>query len=206
MRVFSVLMITLLLSGYLHGQSPFCMYYALVTKNVTTDTLKVTHLNGNTFNQVNRVSTGQTSYRSLKLKDKPAENYAIYNDNSYRMIPDVQIKEYMVTVLGKEKIGAYNCTKISVVTFQNGGLSYMWISDEVPDYKNYLGASVIDFKLDRLAEALKKKNLAGIPVKIAYKVPDYISYELVKAGPCEVDASLFDLNRYSNSKVQNQPK
>jgi len=206
MKKVALILSVLALPALLQSQNAFCFKYALVSRNAVTDTLHVLHMNGNTFNKVTRNTDGKTSYRSLKLKDKPLENYAIHTDDSYRMIPDVQVKEYPITIMGKEQVNGYNCTKISLMTFQDGNTCYLWISDEVPNYTNYMGVSVIDFKIDRLNEALKKNKLAGFPVKIAFKTPDYISYDLVSAGNCNPDPTLFDLGRYTNAKTKNAPK
>jgi hypothetical protein len=116
------------------------------------------------------------------------------------MIPDVQLKEYNVKVIGKEKMAGYNCTKITLSTFANGAESTMWITNELPDYKNYLDVVIVDFKVERINEALKKFNVTGIPVKIAYNVQGNLSYELVKASSCPVNPDLLNIDKYTNSK------
>lgn len=181
------------------SQNGLCLKYTLVTRNLVTDTLQVFSLAGNSFNQMTRVSDGEARYRSIKLKEKAAESYVLYADNSYRMIPDVQMKEYEVKVLGKEEVNGYSCTKISLVTFSNGNVCYLWLTEAVANYKDYMGISVLDFKLDRLNEALQKIKVSGFPVKIAYKVPDYMTYEFVNASTCDVKPDLFDLTRYTKT-------
>lgn len=181
----------------LFGQNGFCFKYKLVTKEVVTDSLYVFNLNGNSLNQIKKVSNNQVTYQSIKLKDKVVDDFIIYPDNTYRQIPDVQLKDYVVKVLGQEEINGYKCTKVSVVTFNSGNECYLWITDQLPNYKNYLSTSVLDFKLDRLNAALAKLNVSGIPVKIAFKVPDYMRYELVSANPSEINVGMFDLTRYT---------
>jgi Domain of unknown function (DUF4412) len=186
-----------LLGLSLFGQNGFCFKYKLVTKQVVTDSLHVFNLNGNSLNQLKKANNNQVTYQSLKLKDKAVDDFIIYPDNTYRQIPDVQLKDYVIKVLGQEEINGYKCTKISLVTFNNGNECYLWISDQLPNYKNYLSTTVLDFKLDRLNTGLAKLNLSGIPVKIAFKVPDYMSYEFVTIAPCDINIGLFDLGRYT---------
>lgn len=201
MKSFTTLLGLIISAGALYSQTTYSLKFSQVTNKMVTDTLMITYQDGNTMNQLTRTTAGKAVYKTMKLKSTPATSYLMYADNSYRMIPDVQVKDYTVTVIGKEKCNGYNCTKISVQTFLNGNISYLWMTDEIAEAKNLPDLSIVDLKLERINEALKKQSATGgFPVRIAYKVPDYMTYEFVKILPVTTTADLFDLSRYTNAK------
>lgn len=206
MKSFFNLLGLILLAGCLHSQNGYFIKFRQITNKLVTDTLLISYQDGNTLNQLTHTTVGKTTYKNMKLKANPAVSYVLYPDNSYRTIPDVQVKDYTVTVMGKEQFNGYNCTKISVQTFLNGNISYLWITDEIAEYKNFTDISIVDLKLERINDALKKQGVSGFPVKIAYKVPNYITYEFVNVQATTQNPDVYDISKYTNAKPVSETK
>lgn len=68
----------------------------------------------------------------------------------------------VVSVIGQEKIGSYNCTHVKVK--QEGKINDMWVSKDVTGYAS-MSVKNEFMKSDELNAALKAKNVEGFPVK-----------------------------------------
>jgi hypothetical protein len=133
---------------------------------------------------------------NLTLKASPDTAYSLYGNQTYLKMPDKQLAEYKIEILGTENINGYQCTKISLDTRgQNDQI--VWITDQIPLYENYLTAEVNDIDLAKLTEVLKKKNLKGLPVRITYVEEKSMQYDFVKLQRINMDKSWFSLDSYT---------
>ena len=77
-------------------------------------------------------------------------------------------EECLITIIGTEKVGAYNCTHVKV---QQAKVKYeMWLTKDIVDELNYFTkASDIKYAGNRqLYKALNEKNVDGFIVKTVY--------------------------------------
>ena len=99
----------------------------------------------------------------------------------------------VVTVIGKEKIGNYNCTHASVA--ENNKITEFWITTEIPDYGKYTAFHKGNKYMgnENIYTALTNKGLAGFPVKTLTKDErnGNISIELTKLEKQQMDEVKF---------------
>lgn len=163
-----------------------------------TDVLKVYSLDGNSLNERTNLLDPNYPTNNLRLKSSPDTVYSLYGNQTFLKIPDKQLVEYKIEILGTENVNGYKCIKISLDTH---GHSYqtVWITDQIPLYENYLTAEVNDINLAKLTEALKKKNLKGIPVRITYPEDNSMQYDFVKLKRINMDISWFSIDGYKEA-------
>lgn len=187
-----------LLTSICFAQDGFHLKYNV--NNVPLDsnrqTLNVYSKDGNSINEFIKNTDSVVWYKSLKLKKDANTDYKYFGDDYIKM-DDNQLKKYIVEIIGTEKIDNYNCTKISVQTYEKGGKTLVWITNEIKDFQKYLTADVQVFNLNKLNEALKTFKLSGFPVQIEYIGNPGQVYTFIKAEFINIDDSLFNLN---NSK------
>ncbi|MBP9933780.1 MAG: DUF4412 domain-containing protein [Chitinophagaceae bacterium] len=113
-----------------------------------------------------------------------------------------------VSVIGDEKVGAYNCKHIRMKLDTTSW--DMWVTKDLP---------FIDYPFDKNDEAankkivalLKSKSADGVPVKIAFLKPgtttQSMTIELVKYESKNLDSSLFQIPAgYSKSSASMDPE
>jgi hypothetical protein len=109
-----------------------------------------------------------------------------------------------ITVIGSEKIGAYNCKHVRMTSDTNSW--DMWVTKDLPAFDFPLQKDD-DVANRKMMELLKSKSADGVPVKIEFKKPNAITpgitMELVKFESKSLDASLFKIpDGYTKSTVQ----
>lgn len=118
---------------------------------------------------------GGISMTSITQKDKPTIHYQINEKNkTYKEIVSnpsdkaaEENQECVVTVLGHEKVGNYNCTHVNV---KQGKTNHeMWTTTEIPDYKTYATNKSKYMGNEKMRKALADKNADGFPAKMIYK-------------------------------------
>ncbi|RYG18031.1 MAG: DUF4412 domain-containing protein [Chitinophagaceae bacterium] len=184
------------------------VYYSIKgPKGPTVDT-KVYSKNGDARMEVIIDMAGmKMTTASLVLKSNPNEMIVLNSlAKSYtkRAIPKKKpnLQNYSITVIGKEKVGAYNCTRVRV---KSNDKSYdMWCTKDLP----MLNVSIENYQASinkKLADELAKKGVSGLMVKIVYfntgtTVPKLIM-ELMKYETKPLNASLFKIpSDYKESK------
>lgn len=173
-------------------------------KSEQTDVLKVYSLDGNSLNELINLKKAANPIKTLTLKSEPGISYRLDEERKlYFKMRNTQLNEYEVTVIGKDSINNYHCTKIEVPNNSEGNYSILWITNEIPSYKKYLSAIVNNYNLGTLDKALKKKGIRGIPIRIEYPKtrgtsmrPDgyedaSLQYDLIKIEFKELNKSLF---------------
>lgn len=136
---------------------------------------------------------------SLVLKKNPNEIIVLNSlSKSYtkRVIPkkNPNLGNYTITVIGKEKIGIYNCTHVRV---KNNNKSFdMWCTKDIP----ILNLGIVNNQANinkKLTEELEKKGISGMMVKMVYFQPGAITpkltMELKKYETKPLNASLFKI-------------
>jgi hypothetical protein len=190
-----------LLTSICFAQDGFHLKYNV--NNVPLDsnrqTLNVYSKDGNSINEFIKNTDGVVWYKSLKLKKHSNTDYKYFGDDYIKM-DDNQLKKYLVEIIGTEKIDNYNCTKISVQTYEKGGKTLIWITNEIKDFQKYLTADVQVFNLNKLNEALKIFKLSGFPIRIEYSGNPGQVYTFIKAEFINIDDSLFKLDNSKKSE------
>jgi hypothetical protein len=144
---------------------------------------------------------------SLVLKNNPNE-IIIFNSltKSYTKTAKPQrkpsVENYTITVVGKEKVGMYNCTRVRI---KGKDKSYdMWYTKDLPSLKLPIENSqtTIDKKL---ADELEGKGVSGMMVKTVYfnsgTTTPKLTMELKKYETKPLNASLFKIpSDYTESK------
>lgn len=182
------------------GQNGLYMEYKGSNKGTTnqTDILKIYSLNGNSLNERTNLRYPSSPTNNLSLKAIPDTAYSLYDNKTYLKIPDTQLAEYKIELLGTDNINGYSCTKISLDTRGQNDQT-IWITDQIPSYENYLTVVVNDIDLTKLTEALKKKGLKGLPVRITYDEEKSTQYDFVKLNAMDIDKSWLSLDGYSEA-------
>lgn len=173
-------------------------------KTEQTDVLKVYSLDGNTLNERTNLKYPTYPSKTLYFKSKPDLPYTLSErDKTYFKMRDSQLIEYRVTVLGKDSINNYHCTKIKVDTHErnDGQYSILWVTNEIPSYEKYITADVNNFNLTKLDKALREIGIGGLPVRIQYSEEASLQYDLVKIEFRTLDKSLFSLNNYHEAEL-----
>ena len=182
--------------------------YKLTSDVGATGNITVYYMDGNSRTEmlmnVPQLPGGAINMTTITQKDKANTHYQLNDKNkTYKEIvsnPSDKAKEEnqecVVTVLGHEKIGTYNCTHVNVK--QGKTTHEMWTTTEVPDYQNY--ASIKSGKYmgnEKLRKALADKGAQGFAAKIIYKEEGgregTMTMELMKFEKTAVQADKFQI-------------
>ncbi len=181
------------------GQNGLYMEYK-GTNGETTDILKIYSLDGNSLNERTNLKYPANPTNNLRLKNSPDTTYSLLANRTYLKIPDEQLSEYKIEIIGTENINGYTCTKISLNTRGQNNQT-IWITDQIPLYQDYLTAEINDIDLSKLTKALKNKNLKGLPVRITYSSENSMQYDFVKLKKINMDKSWFLLDGYTEATM-----
>lgn len=144
---------------------------------------------------------------SLVLKKNPNE-VIIFNSltKSYTKTAKPKRKEvitnYTLTIIGKEKVGKYNCTRVRVKSKDKSW--DIWSTKDLPAFK--LPIENNQTSMDKnLADELEKKGISGLMVKTVFFNPGTtaprLTMELKKYETKPLNASLFKIpSDYTESK------
>lgn len=136
---------------------------------------------------------------SLVLKKNPNE-MIILNSLTKSYIKRVKpkkkpsVKNYTLTVLGKEKVGPYNCTRVRVKS--DDKLYDVWCTKELPLLHTPIenNQATID---NQLTAELESKGVSGMMVKTVYFNPGTtvpkLTMQLIKYETKPLSASLFKI-------------
>ncbi len=174
-------------------------------------TMKVYGQDGNSRSEVNmNTPMGPMGVISLVLKSKPGEIYMLSEKNKTYTEMDVNKSdqwkdkaqsEYIVTLLGKEKVNGYNSTHVMVKRKDSQLEEELWVSTEVADYSAYMTAKTKFTGQENLYKAMEAKGAVGFPVRI--KTAEHgnsIQIDFVKAEKRNNPASLFSLSGYTKTE------
>ena len=131
-----------------------------------------------------------------------AKTYTEVAKNSAREMNDAPQSDYVVTVLGKEKAGIYNCTHVKVKQTSNKQEQEMWVSTDLPGYADYAKIKTAYTGKDNLMKALTAKGAVGFPVRIkSLEKGSSVQMDLVKAEKKNIPSTTFSLAGYTKSAV-----
>lgn len=195
----------ILSTGY--SQNNFALEYLISTdgKDQGLQSLLVFSKDGNTFSRYKRLSDGVTWYQDLRLTKQPQIDYQIFDD-TYLEIPDKQLTEYQLSILGNEVVDKKNCVKISLVAYKGGEKITVWVTKDLPSYESYLTCFVNTIDLRKLNIALKKINVSGFPIKIVYGGRAQQTYEFVSAKIGPLEDSMFSLENFKKAELRSSKK
>jgi hypothetical protein len=113
-----------------------------------------------------------------------------------------------VSVLGKEKIGAYACVHVRMTSDSSSW--DMWVTKDLPAF-NFPINNSNEAEDRKMRELLKSKSADGVPVKMAFLKPGTntptLTMELVKYENKTLDPSLFEIPKgYKKSNAQFDPE
>lgn len=173
-------------------------------------TTKVYTKDGNSRSEVNMASPqapGGFKWITLTLKDKPLKAYTL-NENtktysemdlSATAAKENDSTQYDITILGKEKVNGYNCTHVKVKRGNFPNEEELWVSTEVLNYKQYMGAKT-KYTTQGMMKALSAKGATGFPVRtLATERGKKIQIDLVKIEQRDNPATLFSLDGYNRA-------
>lgn len=144
---------------------------------------------------------------SLFLKNKP-DVIIILNSlvKSYtkRVTPKKKpnLETYTITVIGKEKVGTYNCTRVRIKSKDKSW--DMWYTKDLPALNLPFENNEANIN-KKLADELEQKGISGMMVKTVYFNPGTtqpkLTMELTKYESKPLSASLFKIpSDYTESK------
>ncbi len=180
-------------------------------------TSKVYYQNGNTRSEINVTSPQMpvaNNRVSLSLKSEPGKSFVLNEaDKTYTEIDISQVKlddesHYEITVIGKEKMNGYNSTHIKMKKTNSAIEQDVWVSTEVPNYKQYMSVKS-KYTSDGFYKALNAKGVSGFPVRMLVEERNgTMQVDLVKSELRTMPASMFSLDGYQkgviNAPVSNQ--
>jgi len=171
-------------------------------KEEIVDSLKIVSLNGNSINELINLKYPKSPNKTLFLKSDPNMGYRIMQNKTFFKMPDSQLSEYKINILGNEIINGFNCIKIELTTQDRTDNQYtlIWISTAPPYSENFMTATINGISLTKLNNILKKNNLNGVPIRITYSQENSLQYDFIKATLIDLDPSIFSLNGYHEDK------
>ena len=181
-----------------------------LTSKSFTGTFRTLALDGNSRTEMSMTSASfpnPINVVSLRLSSTPDKAYSLNEKNKTYSEVDLaksgesEDEEYDITVLGKEKIGNYNCVHVKVVYKKSGKTNEMWLSKDVAGYASYRNVRMKYVGSARIYTALMAKGAEGFVVRILAQSErgEQMQMDLVRAGTQSIDVSLFSLNGYTKS-------
>ena len=175
-------------------------------------TTKIYTKDGSSRSDINMASPqvpGGYRWLSVTLKDRPMKTYMLNeNTKTYSEIDlstaaarENDSTQYEVTVMGREKVNGYNCTHVKVRRARAAGSEDVWLSTEVPNYKQYLSIKS-KYTSHGMLKAMEAKGAVGFPVRtVAAERGKNIQVDLVKMEQRDNPATLFTLDGYTRAGV-----
>ncbi|MCW3121028.1 MAG: hypothetical protein JWQ38_520 [Flavipsychrobacter sp.] len=155
----------------------------------------------------NARSSAPMSVVTLKLHNEPNTVYSLNEKDKTYTVTNTQSTtgykedDFDVEIVGKEKIGSYNCTHVNIVYKKTGHKNQMWLSRDIPGYASY--TSVEDNYLggSEFFDKLKAKGADGFVVRMLINGgrSEQIQMDLVKAEKKNIDAGMFSVSGYTKS-------
>jgi hypothetical protein len=145
---------------------------------------------------------GGMHWVSLILKDNPNKSYQLNeNAKTYSEIDltknfkkENDSSQFEVAIVGKEKVNGYNAMHIRVNKVNFPNVEDIWVSTDVPNYKQYLKVKS-KYTTVGLFKAVAAKGVMGFPVRtIATERGKRIQIDVVKAEQRANDPALFTLS------------
>jgi len=146
---------------------------------------------------------GSISSIILKQKEKPGTLYKLnvtaktYTETTLlpQDKPKDEAQDCQVKVIGKEKVGNYNCTHVSVT---QGKTNYeMWTTTDIADFTKYRTSNQKYLGNDKVYQTLKANNADGFLVKVLHKAEGgregTVTVELVTLEKKTLPADLFQV-------------
>jgi hypothetical protein len=205
----TVIAIVLTVSGYANG------YYVEMKMSVNGQkdmgNMKMYSQDENSRTEINMSmgNMGNMSLAMLVLKSSPdvvymlndkSKTYSEMKTNTGGINDDAPATNYVVTILGKEKVNGYNTTHVKIKEKDSGNEQEMWTTTDIEDY---MGFSKIKSKYtgkSNLFKLLKDKGADGFPVRIKTNENGAeIQVDIVKAEKRNNPASLFSLDGYNKT-------
>lgn len=169
----------LLLTGSLMAQPQGTnISYTVNSDKGANGTMQVFYQKGNSRMEIELKVTGApigpVKVTTIVQSEKPNTTLQVYESSkTYTEIVAPEgndkkedTKEYVVTVLGKEKIGTYNCTHVKVAADK---ASYeMWLTKDLTPTAEFYHSNNKYVGNEKMQKSLAAKQADGFPVKTIY--------------------------------------
>lgn len=168
---------------------------------------KIYYRNGNTRAEIS-LNTAQTSghadHVSLILKDSANKAFILDQTNLTYTVIDLSMvsktdndpSQYKITVVGKEMANGYLCTHIKMKKGTSKTDEDVWVSANVPNYKQYMNIKS-KYTSAGFFKAMAAKGVSGFPVRMVLPENEHkVQVDLAKAELRDNPASMFSLKGY----------
>ena len=211
-KVFLSIFLLSIATAELSAQGAYVEFKMTGEQGGMSGTSKAYSRDGNTRSEINMSSPqmpGGFNRVTLMLKDsvkkafvlnETAKTYSVIDMSAVSQMAN-DPAEFDITVIGKEKVNGYNCTHIKLTLRSSGANEDVWLTAELPNYKQYMSVRS-KFTSDGFFKALTAKGVAGFPVRM--KVTEHggsMQVDMVKAEMRNNPASLFSLSGYKNESA-----
>ncbi len=189
-----------------------------ITGSQISGAVKTYSCDGNNRTEVKMTIPGSTAPMvsvSLLLKSNPDTTYVLnVKDKMYsesktgKDDQNHKYGNYEITIVGKEKIGNYNCTHIKLHRDGDKTEREMWLSKDIAGWKTYTATKNSFFERLNIETDQKTKGAEGYPVRISIHeaTGDLMQIDFVKAEKKDLSEYLFSLKGYKKPKSQLQTR
>lgn len=206
----NILVIAALFAFAFHGAAKDGLYLEFkITSTSMNGTSKSYVANGSSRNEVNIKNSAMPApmaITTLILANRADTVYTISEKDktfSGALAPKTTEQDYVVTVVGKERIDKYNCTHVSILYKKSKHTVDMWVSKDIPGYARYTEVTNDFLAGITFFNTLKKQGVEGFTVRIVNNIPkgEKLQLDLVKAEKKKIKESLFSLSGYKRTEM-----
>ncbi|RZK57024.1 MAG: DUF4412 domain-containing protein [Pedobacter sp.] len=154
----------------------------------------------------------QMSTTTLMLKSSPNVAY-VFNSltktyTEVKVNPKAAIKDVAIKILGKEKVGNYNCTHVKMTA--DGKSWDAWFTKDLPSFDSPISGNS-EWGSQKVMNELKSKGVTGMMAKVVFLTPGAkaktVTMQLTKYESKMLSNSLFTLPAgYKKSSVTLDPE
>ncbi len=216
MKKISIILFLIVLSRI--AFAGFYIEFRIKTEEGAIGIMKIWQQDGNSRTQMlmDNPASGQlvgmpnlANLISLRLLGEPEKTFILNEkDKSYFEAPqrqgrgeqESQKDDYMISVIGTEKINGFSCTHFKASRKSGGPRGEMewWVSKEVAGYQDLGDLETRQFSTRSMYKEMAKNGIEGFPVKMLMGSRNgKMEMELVKAEKVDIPESRFSLAGYS---------
>ena len=171
--------------------------YKMTGINATPIISKMFSKNGNIRTEMTMNMGGQQiTNTTLMLKNNPnvlmAFNSLTKTYTETKIASNTTAKNIVIKVLGNEKVGIYNCTRVKMTS--DGKSWEMWYTKDLPSF-NFPVSGNSELSSQKLINELKNKGISGMLVKVLFQMPgsksQSVTMQLIKYEAKTLANSLF---------------
>lgn len=199
-KLFLILGLTIFSTTLFQAQNGASFTYSIKATDGTTGSISGFYSGENSRSELHVTHPRFGGFDEVKLilKDRPHvvvlldDKNKTYIRRKMKETPDTtSLTEYTVKILGKEKVGKYNCTHSMVSV--DGETTEYWTTRDIPDFERCSRVYRLGDKRgkENQSEVLKKAGINGFVVKAYSKMVDgnesNLLLESFESGPVNAD-------------------